>query len=93
MRKASMSLPEIGAIALTRGLGGAGAALLMSDKVPEKRKKTIGIALLAVGALSTVPLLIDLFQKLRGPAKGDPESNSPRRQSPRAAVKDLEAIA
>lgn len=67
MRKANLSIPEIGAIAATRGMAAAGAALLMSDRISDKKKRPLGIALLAIGALSTIPLALDFFHKLKKP--------------------------
>lgn len=65
MRKVNLPLPELGAIAATRGMLGAGAALLMGKRMPHRRRKEVGIAMLAVGILATVPLVIDLVRRLK----------------------------
>ena len=63
MKKSALTLPEVALIAATRGMLGAGAALLLADKLHEDERKTIGWTLLIVGAVSTVPLAIDVLSK------------------------------
>ncbi len=63
MKKTELSLPEVALIAATRGMLGAGAALLLADKLNEDQRRAIGWTLLIVGAVSTVPLAIDVFSK------------------------------
>jgi hypothetical protein len=52
MIKAELTLPEIGLIAVTRGLLGAGIALLLADKLSVEQRKAIGWTLVGVGALT-----------------------------------------
>ncbi len=63
MKKAELTLPEIALIAGTRGMLGAGVALLLADKLNEDQRKAIGWTLLIVGAISTVPLAIEVLSK------------------------------
>ncbi len=63
MKKAELALPEIMLIAGTRVMAGAGAALLLADKLKDDKRKTIGWTLFLIGALSTIPLAIDVFSK------------------------------
>jgi hypothetical protein len=63
LRKAELTLPEIGLIAGTRGMLGAGVALLLADRLNEDQRKAVGWTLLLVGAISTIPLLIGVFGK------------------------------
>jgi hypothetical protein len=63
MKRADLTFPEIALIAGTRGMLGAGAALLLADKLKEGQRKTIGWGLLLFGALSTIPLAIDVLAK------------------------------
>lgn len=60
-----MPLPELGLIAATRGMMGAGAMLLASVKMDRKRRKMIGWPLLAIGALSTIPFVIDIVRRVK----------------------------
>jgi hypothetical protein len=71
MRQATLPVPEIGIIAATRGMLGAGVALLLADRLPESNRKKIGWPLLAIGALSTIPLAIDLVRKVK--EQGSPD--------------------
>lgn len=56
MRKVKFTLPEIGIMAGTRGMLGAGAALLLADRV-RKHRKGIGWTLLSIGVLTTIPFV------------------------------------
>jgi hypothetical protein len=63
MKKTELSLPEVALIAGTRGMLGAGVGLLLADKLKEDHRRAIGWALFIVGAVSTVPLVIDVLSK------------------------------
>jgi hypothetical protein len=63
MKKAALTLPEIMLIAGTRVMLGVGAGLLLADIVREDKRKKIGWRLFLVGAISTIPLVIDVFSK------------------------------
>src|SRR5512143_2971957 len=58
MKQVHLTLPEIGLIAGTRGMLGAGIALLLGSRLDESRRKQVGWGLVAAGALSTVPLIV-----------------------------------
>ena len=63
MKKAELTLPEIALIAGTRGMLGAGAGLLLADKLNKDQRKAIGWTLLIVGAVSTIPLAMEVLSK------------------------------
>lgn len=63
MKKAELTLPEIALIAGTRGMLGAGAGLLLADKLNKDQRNAIGWTLLIVGAVSTIPLAIEVLNK------------------------------
>ena len=63
MKKAALTLPEIMLIAGTRVMLGAGGALLLADKLREDKRNTIGWTLFLIGAISTIPLILDVFSK------------------------------
>ena len=65
MKKADLTLPEIALIAGTRGMIGAGAGLLLADRLNDDQRKAIGWTLLIIGAVSTVPLAIEVLSKRR----------------------------
>jgi EamA domain-containing membrane protein RarD len=56
-----LRLPELGLVAGTRGLLGAGIGLLLADKMSCERRKSIGWTLVAVGVLTTIPLAMMVF--------------------------------
>ena len=63
MKKAELTLPEIGLIAGTRVMAGAGIALLLADKLDKDERKMLGLTLFLIGAISTIPLAVDVFSK------------------------------
>jgi hypothetical protein len=56
-----VNLPTIGLIAGTRVALGVGLGLLVADRLTPERREACGWALLAVGALSTIPLVWEVF--------------------------------
>ena len=58
-----VSVSEIAFIAGTRAAIGVGAGLLLANKLSTKRRKAVGIPLLLLGILSTIPIAMDLFNK------------------------------
>lgn len=65
MKRTELTLPELALIAGTRGMLGAGVALLLSGKLHEEERKAVGWTLLLIGAISTIPLAIDVLSKRR----------------------------
>jgi hypothetical protein len=65
----TVTMPELGLIAMTRAALGAGIALLMGEKLDRKPRRAVGWTLLAVGALTTAPLLAGV---LHGHPKPEP---------------------
>ena len=60
-----LTVPNIMLIAGTRVALGVGLGLLIADKLGRDARKSAGTALLAVGALSTVPLARHILGKNR----------------------------
>ncbi|HMC16761.1 MAG TPA: hypothetical protein VKI18_14080 [Albitalea sp.] len=56
-----LRLPELGLVAGTRGLLGAGIGLLLADRLSDEQRKGAGWALVAVGVLTTIPLALMVF--------------------------------
>jgi len=63
MKKAELTLPEIALIAGTRGMLGAGIGLLLADRLNDDQRKAIGWTLLIIGAISTIPLSMEVLSK------------------------------
>jgi hypothetical protein len=60
-----LRLPELGLIAATRGVLGTGIGLLLAGKLREDRRKRVGWTLVAIGALTTIPLASLAFERRR----------------------------
>ena len=54
MKQHEVTVPQIGLIAGTRAMLGAGIALLLSEKLSGEQRRAIGWTLVAVGALTTI---------------------------------------
>ena len=65
MKSSKLTLPEIGLIAGTRIMLGAGLGLLLADKLNDGRRKSVGWTLLTIGAVSTVPLVATVLGRRR----------------------------
>jgi len=63
MKKSELTLAEIALIAGTRGMIGAGVGLLLADRLNDDQRRSIGWTLLIIGAISTIPLAIDVLSK------------------------------
>jgi hypothetical protein len=61
MRKAKLTIPELMFIVGTRAFLGAGVALLVSNKLSKRQRKTAGRVLLATGAVTTIPAAFAVF--------------------------------
>ena len=70
MKERRLTLPEIGLIGGTRAALGAGIALLLSDKLNDDQRKAVGWTLFLVGAISTLPLAINVLGRAETGAGG-----------------------
>lgn len=62
----NVSIPEMGFVAATRAMAGAGVGLLLADcfKAADTRRAT-GWTLLAIGALTTIPIALAVISRNR----------------------------
>jgi hypothetical protein len=58
MRDLRVSIPELAFVGGTRGMLGAGVGLLLAGQFSQRTRKRIGLALLVLGALTTIPVLV-----------------------------------
>ena len=65
MKETRLTLPEVGLIAGTRAALGAGAALLLADRLDREQRKAVGWTLFAVGVVTTLPLIMMVLGKRR----------------------------
>ena len=63
-KKVTLAVPELGLIAMTRAMVGVGIGLLLSEALDKRTARGVGIALVAVGVLTTVPLLLRVRDEL-----------------------------
>ena len=64
-KRITLALPEIGLIAMTRGALGVGIGLLLSNGLEKNERRSAGLALLAVGLLTTIPIVLRLRNELK----------------------------
>ena len=64
MKTFDVSVPELGFVAATRAIAGVGVGLLLADcfRAVDARR-TIGWTLLAIGALTTVPIAFTVIDR------------------------------
>ena len=58
----NVSFPDIGIVAVTRGMIGVGAGLLLANTISREKRRAIGLRLLIGGVLSTIPIAMHLLQ-------------------------------
>ena len=63
MQDHTISLPELALVGGTRAILGLGLGLLLADRLTDEQRKAVGWALFLVGALSTIPLAIEVLGK------------------------------
>ena len=90
MREHRVKMPTLGLIAGTRVALGMGIGLLVADRLSNERRQACGWTLAAIGALSTIPLAMEVLRdrptveapsarrKLRHDRKGRFATNSRR---------------
>ncbi len=87
--KTEVSIPDLGLLAMTRGLLGAGLGLLVAGKLSDQQRRPLGWTLFAIGLVTTVPLAIAVLggarvervgarPKLRGAGRAVAEGGASR---------------
>jgi len=71
MRETHLTLPQLAMIAGTRAMAGVGLGLLVADRFSDRPRKAVGWTLLAVGALTTIPLAIEVLGATRSDDQAD----------------------
>jgi len=76
MKTYAVTVSEIAIVAATRGAAGAGIGLLVADFLQPDTRRTLGWALLTIGALTTIPIAMALFGKreIKGPSSAKTEA-------------------
>jgi hypothetical protein len=58
-----VTLPELALIGITRVALGVGIGLLLTDKLSKDQRRAVGLSLVLVGAITTVPLAVEILGK------------------------------
>ena len=61
MNELVLSPPLLGFVVGTRAALGFGLGLLLASRMPEAKRRTIGLALVAIGAATTIPAAMSVF--------------------------------
>jgi hypothetical protein len=69
MKERILTIPELILIAGTRVALGVGIGLLLADKLTDNERRAAGWALVGVGALTTVPLVMNVLGKAEPPER------------------------
>ena len=65
MKNVLLDLPTLGFIVGTRAALGVGIGLLASERLPAGRRRAIGAALVAIGAVANIPAAMLVFRSVR----------------------------
>lgn len=65
MKNVVLSMPMLGFVVGTRIALAAGLGLLISNKIPEARRRAIGLTLVSIGAVTTIPAAMAVFRRRR----------------------------
>ena len=68
MKTLTLNLPTLGFVVATRAALGVGIGLLLSKRLPEDRRRRAGLALVGLGAATTIPAVIAIVRSRRRPA-------------------------
>jgi hypothetical protein len=68
MKTLELRLPVFGSIVATRAALGFGAGLLLSDKLSARKRRAIGLALVALGVVTTIPAVRTVRSHLHDPS-------------------------
>jgi len=64
MKNVLLDLPTFGFVMGTRAALAFGVGLLVADRMSEERRRAVGLTLVAVGALTTIPAAASVFGNL-----------------------------
>jgi hypothetical protein len=63
MKYIELPFPELLGIAATRGMLGAGLALLFGKHLDEQTRRVCGLVLTTIGIVSTAPFVYDILRR------------------------------
>jgi hypothetical protein len=66
VKKIELTAPQFAFVLATRVALAFGVGLLVSDKLPDDKRKVVARSLIALGALTTIPAALTVFGHRRG---------------------------
>jgi hypothetical protein len=81
MRETRISLPVLGLIGATRGMLGVGLGMLLSGRLSRDHRIAVGCTLAAIGALSTIPLIVKVVRGRTHVTNGHSYETAPQPQA------------
>jgi len=69
MKSTTLPLPVIGLIGATRGMLGAGIALLVAGRMTPEQRARVGRILFGIGVASTIPLVATVIRHRHAPTR------------------------
>ena len=57
MKQLVLNFQTFGLAVATRAALGAGVGMLLADRIPRDRRRAIGLALIGIGAATTIPVV------------------------------------
>ncbi len=92
MKEITLRVPDIMLLAGTRVALGVGIGLLVATKLNERARRGAGWALLAVGALTTVPIVLNVRAGSAGRLGGESAERRRRGMGPGSEGHDAGAV-
>jgi hypothetical protein len=65
MKTIVLDAPALAFIVATRAALAGGIGLLLSSRLPEQKRRAVGVALVALGAATTIPAAMSVFRGRR----------------------------
>jgi hypothetical protein len=65
MKRLDLNLPTFGFVVATRAALGVGIGMLLAGRLPEERRRTVALTLIALGATTTLPALLAVRRGIR----------------------------
>jgi len=62
MKTVVLGMPMFGFVVATRAALAAGVGLLLANRIPESRRRVIGLTLVSIGAATTIPAAMAVFR-------------------------------
>jgi hypothetical protein len=91
MKETTLGLPQLALIAGTRGMLGAGLGLLLGGRLSPDVRRAVGVTLVAVGVVTTIPLAMTVFGGRKEADGGAPPV--PKPSTPVSEQREAERVA